>query len=117
MRSLKFPALVAVAAFALSLGTFAKDFHSANFDLSQTAKVGATVLQPGHYKAEWNGPDNALEISIVQHGKTLATTQGKMKELPSKSPYAALIIRTDNTQKLDEIDFANRTDALLLSGS
>ena len=116
MRSLKFLALGVAGAVALSLGAFAKDVHSANFDLVQRAKVGSTILQPGHYKAEWNGPDNALQISIVQHGKTVATAHGTMKELGAKSPYSAVVIRTDNSQRLDEIDFANRTEALVLGG-
>lgn len=116
MRSLKPVALIAAVTIAFSVGAFAKDPHSAKFDLVQTATIGSTVLQPGHYKAEWNGPDNALQISIMQNGKTLATTQGRIKELSSKSPYTAVIIRTDNSQKLDEIDFANRTDALVLAG-
>lgn len=117
MRSLKYLALTAAAALIFSVGAFAKDFHSGSFDLGQTARIGSTVLHPGHYKAEWNGPDNALQVSIVQHGKTVATTQGKLKELPSKSANTAVEIRTDKSQKLDEIDFANRTQALVLSGS
>jgi hypothetical protein len=117
MRSLKYLALTAAAALILSAGAFAKDTHSGSFDLAQTATIGSAVLQPGHYKAEWNGPEDALQISIVQHGKTVATTQGKLKELPSKSANTAVEIRNDRSQKLDEIDFANRTEALVLSGS
>ena len=117
MRSLKYLALTAAAALVLSMGAFAKDFHSGSFDLGQTARIGSTVLQPGHYKAEWNGPNDALQISIMEHGKTVATTQGSLKELPSKSENTAVEIRTDKSQKLDEIDFANRTQALVLSGS
>jgi len=117
MRSLKYLALAAAAALIFSAGAFAKDAHSGSFDLGQAARVGSTLLQPGHYKAEWIGPDDALQISIVQHGKTVATTQGKLKELPSKSADTSVEIRTDQSQKLDEIDFANRTQALVLSGS
>src|SRR5689334_18469150 len=117
MRFLKYLALTTVLALMFSVGAFAKDSHSGSFDLGQTARVGSAVLQPGHYKAEWNGPDSALRISIVQHGKTIATTEGKLKELPSKSANSAVEIRTDKSQKLDEIDFANRTDALVLAGS
>jgi len=118
MRSLKYIALTAAAALLFSLGAFAKDSHSASFDLGQSAMVGSTVLQPGHYKAEWNGPDNALQISIVQHGKTIVTTQGRMKTLPSKASDIAVQIRNNNNnQKIDEIDFVNHTEALVLSDS
>ncbi|HTS07323.1 MAG TPA: hypothetical protein VMP68_17205 [Candidatus Eisenbacteria bacterium] len=117
MRSLKYLALMATATLVFSMGAFAKDSHSGSFDLDQTARIGSTVLQPGHYKAEWTGPNDALQISIVQHGKTIATTQGKLKQLPSKSADTAVEIRSDQSKKLDEIDFANRTQALVLSGS
>lgn len=117
MRSLKYLAFTAAAALIFSAGAFAKDSNSGKFDLTQTAKIGSTMLQPGHYKAEWTGPNNALQVSITEHGKKVATTQGKLKELPTKSPYNAVAIRTDHSQRLDEIDFANRTDALVLAGS
>ena len=117
MRSLKYVALTAAAALIFSVGAFAKDSNSGNFDLTQTAKIGSTMLHPGHYKAEWSGPSNALQVSIVEHGKTVATTEGHMKELPTKSPYSDVIIRTTGSQRVDEIDFSNRTDALVLTRS
>lgn len=117
MRSLKYVALTAAAALIFSVGAFAKDSNSGSFDLTQTAKIGSTMLQPGHYKAEWTGPNNALQVSIEHHGKTVATTQGHMKELPTKSPYNAVVIRTKGSQRVDEIDFSNRTDALVLTRS
>ena len=67
MRSLKYLALTAAAALIFSVGAFAKDFHSGSFDLDHTARIGSTVLAPGHYKAEWTGPNDALQVSIVQH--------------------------------------------------
>jgi hypothetical protein len=114
MRSLKYLALTAAAALILTAGAFAKDSNSGKFDLSQPAKIGSTMLQPGHYEAQWTGPNDALQISIRQHGKTLATAQGRLKELPTKSPYTDVVIRTDQSKQLDEIDFANRMDALRL---
>ena len=73
-------------ALVFSLGAFAKDKDkdSGSFDLTQTARVGSTLLQPGHYKAEWTGPKDALQISVLDHGKTVATATGNLKELPSK---------------------------------
>ena len=117
MRFWTYLALTAVAALILSAGAVAKDSNSGKFDLTQTARIGSTMLHPGHYKVEWTGPNNALQISITEHGKTVATTQGKLRELTTKSPYTAVEIRTDHSQSLDEIDFANRTDALVLAGS
>jgi hypothetical protein len=114
MRLMKYLVSFTVVAIVLSLGAFAKDRDSGSFDLGQTARVGTAVLQPGHYKVEWTGPNNALHISIVQNGKTVATTQGQLKELPAKAPYDAIDIKAepDNSHRVEEIDFNNRTEAL-----
>lgn len=118
MRALKYLASLAAFALILSAASFANDINSGNFNLDQPAKVGSTVLQPGHYKAEWNGPNNALKVNILQHGKTVATAEGHIKQLPAKSPYDAVSTKkqSDNSQRLDEIDFNNRTEALVLQG-
>jgi len=118
MQSLKYLGVLVPIALFLSLGAFAKNVNSGSFDLEQPAKVGSTVLQPGHYKAEWTGPESAVKVSILQNGKTVATAEGSIKELPSKAQQDSVTIKTlpDNSSLVDEIDFNNRTQALLLSG-
>ena len=117
MRSVKYLASLAAFALVFSLGAFAKETNSGNFDIGQSARIGHTLLKPGHYKAEWTGPNNALNVKIIEHGKTVASTKGHMKELPTKSPYDAVEFRSDKSQRVDEIDFNNRTEALVLAGS
>ena len=108
----------AVVALVLSAGAFAKDNHSGKFTLREPAKVGATQLSPGDYKAEWNGPANHLQISIIQHGQTVATTQGQLKTLQQPAAYSAVTERTlgDHTKRVDEIDFTHSTEALMVGG-
>src|SRR5215469_16061424 len=117
MRSMQYLATLAAFALVFSLGALGKETNSGSFDIGQNARIGRTLLKPGHYKAEWRGPDNALEVRIVEHGRTVATTKGHLKELPTKSPYDAVQLRTDKSQRVDEIDFNNRTEALVLVGS
>lgn len=119
MRLIKYVASLSVFALIFTLGAFAKDKDSGSFDLTQSARIGSTMLQPGHYKAEWTGPNDALQISVLEHGKTVATATGNLKELPSKAPYGAVTIRIhrNNMQQVDEIEFNNRTDALMVAGS
>lgn len=119
MQPMKYLASVAALAIAFSLGAFAKTSNSGSFDLTDAARIGSTVLYPGHYKAEWTGSDTALQISILQHGKTVATAKGHLKELSSKAPYTAVSTRArkDNSRQVNEIDFNNRTDALVIAGS
>jgi hypothetical protein len=118
MRLIKYLTLSLAAVLAMSLGAFAKDSNSAKFDLSERATVGSTILQPGHYKAEWTGPKDALQVSIEKNGKTVATVAGKLKELPQAAPYNSVTLKTlaNNKKQVDEIDFNNRTEALVLGG-
>ena len=118
MRALKYLASLAAFALVLSAASFAKDNNSGSFNLSQPATVGSTVLQPGQYKAEWTGSNDAVKINILQRGKTVATTEGHIKQLPAKSPYDAVSTKkqSDNSQKVDEIHFNNRSEALVFGG-
>ena len=118
MRSMKFLAAFVAVAFCLSLNALARDTNSGNFNLRQSAKVGSTMLQPGQYKAEWTGHANDLNVSIIKDGKTVATTRGTLKQLQAKSPYSAVTLKTlpDKSARVDEIDFNNRTDALVFGG-
>jgi hypothetical protein len=107
-----------VFAVVLSAAAFAKDTHSGKFTLTDSAKVGATELQPGDYKAEWSGPADNLQVSIIQHGQTVATTQGHIKNLEQPAPYSAVTESTlaDQTKQVDEIEFNRSTEALLVGG-
>jgi hypothetical protein len=121
MRSIKYLASFAAFAlvFLLSNAAFAKDTNHGNFDLSRPARVGSTELKAGHYKAEWTGPQDALQVSIMQDGKIVATTQGKLKQLQQPWPSDSVVLRTlsNNDQRVDEIDFGNHKEALVLAGA
>lgn len=118
MQSLKYLSSLTAVALILCAAAFSKDSNSGSFDLPDSATVGSTVLKPGHYKAEWTGSENAVTISILQNGKKVATTQGSIKQLPTKSNADAVTLATqqDNSKRVEEIDFNNRTQALVLSG-
>jgi hypothetical protein len=118
MLTMKYITLLATLAFAFSLTAFAKDAQSGNFTLDSPTQVGSTQLAPGQYKAEWSGPANALKIDITQHGKTVVTTQGQIKDLQRPSPYNAVMVRPNNSNQnaLSEIDFNHKTEALVFSG-
>ena len=118
MRAIKYVASIAALTLFFSLGVFAKDANSGKFDLTQTAQIGSTTLQAGHYTAEWSGSKDALNVTILNHGKTVATARGHLKEMQEKSPYSAVVSHPldNNTQQVDEIHFDNRTEALVLGG-
>ena len=118
MKFVQYLASFAVVSLILSLSAFAKDSHSGKFTLSDTVQVGSTQLRPGNYKVEWNGPANNVKIEIIKNGKTVATTDGQIKNLQEPARYDAVLTKTgqDNTKTLDEIDFDHRSEALVLAG-
>lgn len=117
---MKYISLLATVAFALSLTALAKDVQSGNFTLNSPAQVGSTQLAPGQYKAEWSGPADAVKIEIMQHGRTVAMTEGQIKDLQRPAPYSAVMVKpaanNSNEKALSEIDFSHRSEALVLSG-
>lgn len=118
MKFVRYFASFAIVTLMLTAGAFAKDSHSGNFTIDETVRVGSTQLKPGQYKAEWSGTANDVKVNILQNGKTIATTEGTIKDLPQPSPYDAVTTKTlqDNTTTLDEIDFNKRSQALVLVG-
>ena len=118
MNLLKYIASFTAVAFVLCAAAFARDNNSGSFDLAEPALVSSTLLPPGHYKAEWSGSENALKVSILAHGRTVATADGTLKQLPQKSATSEVTLKTeqDNSRQVKEIDFGNRTEALVLSG-
>ena len=110
--------LLAVMAFALSLAAFAADTHSANFTLNDTVQLGSTQLTPGDYKAQWSGSADSLKVEILRHGKTVATADAKILNMNHPSPYSAVTLKptANNGKTLDQIQFNNRTEALVFTG-
>ncbi len=119
MRNAGYFALFCTLTLILSTGAFAKEKNEGSFDLSQPATVGATQLEPGHYKVEWTGTSGTVNVDIMKDGKTVATTTGELKELASSPSYTSVIIQStpDHRTLLEEIDFNHRKDALVLSGT
>lgn len=119
MRIARFSALLCAFALVLSAGAFAKAKNEGSFDLTQPAIVGSTQLQPGHYKAEWHDTNGTVNVDILQHGKTVASTKAELKELTTPSTFSAVTLKTtpNHRNRVEEIQFNNRRDALVLSGT
>lgn len=122
MRFTQYLGLLFVMALAMSVNAFAKGTHkeanSGNFTVQEHVQIGSTDIAPGQYKAEWSGPANNLQVEILQHGKTVATTEGSIKNLPQPSPYTAVVTKTESnhTKQVQEIDFNHRSEALTIAG-
>lgn len=118
MKFSQYLALSAVMALVFSAAAFAKDNKSGKFTLNDKVQIGSTTLQPGDYKAEWSGSAENVKVDILQRGKTVATTEANIKNLPQPAPYSAVVteVEPNNTKKVKEIDFDNRGEALVFSG-
>jgi hypothetical protein len=117
MKFAKYFSLVATVTMLLSLSALAADKHEGNFTLTETAQIGSTQLQAGDYKAQWSGTGQDVQVQIIQHGKTLVTVPGKLVDNKEASPYNSVTLKpvSGSEKTVDEIDFANRKEVLVLS--
>lgn len=117
MKFAKYFSLVATFTMLLSLSAMAADKHDGKFTLPEAAQIGSTQLHAGDYKAEWTGTGQDVQVQIMQHGKTLATVPGKLVENKEASEYSSVTLKPveGNVKTIDEIDFANRKEAIVLS--
>ncbi len=117
MKFAKYFSLVAAVTVLLSLSAFAADKHEGKFTLTEPALVGSTQLPAGDYKAQWSGTGQDVQMQIIQHGKTLVTVPGKLVDNKEAAQYNSVTVKpgSGNLKTVDEIDFANRKDALVLS--
>ena len=113
MKSAKSLAVVALFALLLPLSVFAKDNNKGSMNLSSTAQVAGTQLQPGNYTVEWTGSGPAAQVTFVHNGKTIATAPGNIVQLKQRAPYDQVVITTNSGQNvIQEIDFGSKTTAL-----
>jgi hypothetical protein len=117
MRTTGFLAFLCAFALTLSTLAFAKAKNQGSFDLAQVASFGSVQLPPGHYKAEWTGTNGTVDVSLIHNGKTVATTRAELKELARPAANSAVTLRTtpSHNERIEEIQFNNRKEALFLS--
>ncbi len=116
MKALARLTSLATLSVALTSVTFAASKNQGNFTLPDTVRIGSTELRAGDYKAEWQEEaGGAVKVDILQHGKTVATVEGKLKDLQQPAPYDAVVTKTldDNAKTIDEIDFNKHSQALV----
>jgi hypothetical protein len=120
MKYGRFLVLAVTATMLFSLSAFARSKDKGSMTLVDPAQIGSTHLKPGNYKVEWNGTGNHVNVNIMEHGKTVATTPAKLVTRPKPSPYNAVVtkpLKNSKGEGIDEIDFNNRTEALVLMPS
>jgi hypothetical protein len=116
MQTLARLATLSLLTVALTTVTFAANKNQGNFTLAGTVRIGSTELGAGDYKAQWQAESGgAVKVEFLQNGKTVATAEGKLKDLQQPAPYTAVVTKpaSDNAQQIDEIDFNKQKQALV----
>jgi hypothetical protein len=116
MQTLARLATLSMLTVALTTVTFAANKNQGTFTLADTTRVGSTELRAGDYKAQWQAESgDAVKVEFLQNGKTVATVEGKLKDLQEPAPYSAVITKSlsNNAQEIDEIDFNKQKQALV----
>lgn len=116
MKSLKYGALVLVAALSLSLGAFAKDKNEAKFTLSNSAQIGSTQLQAGEYKATWEGSGNDVQVKILRGKDVVANTSAKLVDKQDSQDSVTLSGESD-VKTVNEIDFGHLHKGLVFGSA
>lgn len=113
MKLSKYLPATAAVLLLLPLSAFARSKDSGSLSLTSPIKVGNTQLEPGNYQVRWSGTANKVTVDILQKNKTMATSQGKLVELPK--PAQNNSVQTNNlTNQIQEIDFSGKRQALVI---
>jgi hypothetical protein len=118
MKYLRYLALLSALTALCSLSAFARDKSQHSVNISEAVQVGGTQLQPGTYKVEWTGTAPDVQVSFLQHGKTVATAPGKLRTDTAVSQDQVVTDGGDTANKaLHEIDFHRDNQALIFQQS
>lgn len=117
MKYMKYLMLLGMFSF-FSVTGFARARNEGSFTLQEPASIGSTQLQPGTYKAEWNGTGSTVEVNIVQHKNTVATTSAQLKTNDGAVSQDAVVVKPANDsskKQIAEIDFGSHKEALVIT--
>ena len=119
MRSVKSLTIIGTLALLLPLAAFASSKDQAKIHIVDPVQVGSSHLNPGVYEVQWSGNGPAVQVNFLQHHKILASTQGKVIDHKTKSPYNDVVVEpmasNSHQKQIQEIDFNNRKEALVIN--
>src|ERR1700747_218638 len=114
MKFMNYSAVLALVAFSLSLGAFAKDRKEGKFTLSNPASVGSTQLRPGDYKVTWEGSGADVQGQIFQGKHGVETSQAKLVANPTRQD-SVTVSGDSGTRTIDQIDFSSGHKSLVFA--
>jgi hypothetical protein len=104
----KYAGALAVVALALPVWAGSSSHtDSTTFDTMQTATIGQTQLQPGHYTLKAKESSDRLEV--LQNGKLIATVPCSWIELAQKPRDSQVL---SNQDRVTQVEFQGRMEAV-----
>jgi hypothetical protein len=118
MRFLKYLMLSAMVTLLIPASGFARVKDQGTMRLAEPAKIGSTELQPGTYKVEWSGSGPMVQVNIMHHKDTVATTTGELKTNDNQVSQDAIVLKpatgNSSVKQIAEIDFSKHKEALVI---
>lgn len=117
----KYLMLLSMFTFLLPGMGFAREKNQGTMQLMEPARIGSTELQPGTYKVEWNGTGPKVQVSVMQHKNTVATTTATLKTNDAAATLDAVVLKpapgNSSVRQIAEIDFGSHKEALVITPS
>ncbi|MGA8151128.1 MAG: hypothetical protein WB952_09275 [Terriglobales bacterium] len=120
MRCGKYLTFFAAVVMFLPLSAFARQKNEHTITLFDPATFGSVRLEPGSYQVEWTGAGSDVQVSVLQHKKTVATTTAQLITNDPGVTQDAVVLKTvatNSPKQIAEIDFGSRKEALVLSSN
>lgn len=113
---------IAVVMFCLVLvtGAFAAGAsHKGTFKVSDPVQIAGKSLPAGEYVVKWEGTGPAVQATISQDGKVVATIPATVVELPQKSSSSTAEVQhgASGNGTLNQVQFSGQKYALEFSGT
>ena len=112
MKSSLFSRIIfATLTLALTVNAFAaSDTHKSSFQISTPAQVNGTQIPAGEYTAKWDGAGPAVQVSIMQGKKVLATVPAQVVTLsqPASNSQAELKNNASGDPELMSLQFSGK---------
>ena len=102
------------AAFLFSTSAFAQSENKGKLSVPETITVEGKQLPPGNYKVEWEGTGPNVEVKILKGKETVATTQARVVQAPTKATVDSYGVtkQQDGSLVLDSIYFGGKNLSL-----
>jgi hypothetical protein len=114
MKCAKYLVLLCALTMLLPVCALARDKNQHSVNIPDPVQVGATQLNPGTYKVEWQDAGPAVHVKFIQRGETVATVPATLK-INSNIAQDDVVINTtsSNRKVLEEIDFDHQKESLV----